>query len=385
MPYIHRDIEPCIKTDLTKKMVFVSGPRQCGKTTLAKKILGDADATGVRAYMNWDFGADREQILREQFPAGSGLLVLDEIHKYSRWRQVVKGLFDKRRHELKILVTGSGKLEYYRHGGDSLQGRYYSYRLYPFTLREISTGKREDLLSLLNFGGFPEPFLQSSERETRRWSRDYRSRVIHEDLRSLENVKDISLLELLVIRLPELVGSPLSLNSIRQDLQVSHQTVSRWLMMLERLYMIFRISPFGAPRIRAVKKETKHYHFDWTVLDDESIRFENLVACHLLKWVHFQQDYRGLEFDLRYFRDIDRREVDFVITKKQKPVQFIECKLKGKEINPALKYLKMRFPAAEALQISLYREDDFVNKDGIRVCSAYDFLASLQEPESDVV
>lgn len=113
MSYIHRDIEPCIKTDLNKKMVFVSGPRQCGKTTLAKKILGDADATGVRAYMNWDFGADREQILREQFPAGSGLLVLDEIHKYSRWRQVVKGLFDKRRHELKILVTGSGKRQRY--------------------------------------------------------------------------------------------------------------------------------------------------------------------------------------------------------------------------------------------------------------------------------
>jgi len=178
MPYIHRDIEPCINKDLNQKMFFVSGPRQCGKTTVAKKILENAKSTAVQAYMNWDFGADRESILKEQFPAGSGLLVLDEIHKYSRWRQVVKGLFDKRNHELKILVTGSGKLDYYRHGGDSLQGRYYFYRLHPFSLNEISTGKKENLLSLFHFGGFPEPFLQASEKETRRWSRDYRSRVI---------------------------------------------------------------------------------------------------------------------------------------------------------------------------------------------------------------
>ena len=378
MPYIHRDIEPCINKDLNQKMVFVSGPRQCGKTTLAKKILESTESTEVRAYMNWDFGGDRENILKEQFPAGSGLLVLDEIHKYSRWRQVVKGLFDKRNHELKILITGSGKLDYYRHGGDSLQGRYFFYRLHPFSLTEISTGNKDDLLALFHFGGFPEPFLQASEKETRRWSRDYRSRVINDDLGSLENVKDISLLELLAIRLPELVGSPLSINAIRQDLQVTHQSVTRWLLMLERLYMIFRIYPYGAPNIRAVKKEAKHYHLDWTVLDDEGIRFENLVACHLLKWVHFQQDYEGLDIDLRYFRDIDRREVDFVITKNNKPIQFIECKLKGKEINPALKYLKKRFPEADAFQISLNRDDNFMNKDGIHVCPAYDFLINFK-------
>jgi hypothetical protein len=374
MPYIHRDIEPSLIKDLSKKMVFISGPRQCGKTTLANKIIENFKSSEIRAYMNWDFGADREHILKEQFPAGSGILVLDEIHRYSRWRQVVKGLFDKRKHELKILVTGSGQLDYYRHGGDSLQGRYYSYRLHPFALNEISTGDKEDLLSLFRYGGFPEPFLSASEKETRRWSRDYRSRVINEDLSSLETVKDISLLELLALRLPELVGSPLSINAIRNDLQVTHQSVSRWLLMLERVYMIFRIYPFGAPAIRAVKKEAKHYHFDWTILDDEAVRFENLVACHLLKWVHFQQDSEGLDIDLRYFRDIDRREVDFVITKNNEPTHFIECKLRGKEINPALKYLKTRFPEATAFQISLYREDSFVNKDGIHVCPAYDFL-----------
>ncbi len=378
MTYVFRDIEPHINKDVSQKMVFISGPRQCGKTTLAKKIIENFESSEIQAYMNWDFGEDRENILKEQFPAGSGILVLDEIHKYSRWRQVVKGLFDKRNHELKILVTGSGKLDYYRHGGDSLQGRYYSYRLHPFSLNEVSTGEKDDLLSLFHYGGFPEPFLLASEKETRRWSRDYRSRVINEDLSSLENVKDISLLELLALRLPELVGSPLSINAIRHDLQVTHQSVSRWLLMLERVFMIFRVYPFGAPNIRAVKKEAKHYHYDWTVLEDKAVRFENLVACHLLKWTHFQQDYEGIDIDLRYFRDIDRREVDFVITKNKKPTHLIECKLKGKEVSPALKYLKIRFPEAEAFQISLYREDNFVNKDGIHVCPAYDFLLNLK-------
>lgn len=378
MSYIERDTEKHIKKDLEHKMVFVSGPRQCGKTTLAKNILEQADSEKNKSYLNWDFGADREYILKEQFPAGAGLLVLDEIHKYSRWRQVVKGLYDKRNHELDILVTGSGMLDYYRHGGDSLQGRYHSYRLHPFTLNEVGKGDKDDLLALFHFGGFPEPFQLASERETKRWSRDYRSRIINEELRSLENVKDISLLELLAIRLPDLVGSPLSINAIRQDLQVNHQTVSRWLLMLERLYMIFRIYPFGAPNIRAVKKEAKHFHFDWTVLEDEGNRFENLVACHILKWTHLQQDINGQDIQLCYFRDIDRREIDFVITKDSQPIQFIECKLKGKEINPALKYMKKRFPAAEAIQLSLHREDNFMTKDGIHVRPANEFLMTLQ-------
>ena len=134
MRYIKRYIESYLEKDLKKKMVFISDPRQCGKTTLAISILQNAEPRQVNTYLNWDSGIDRENIMKEQFPAGSGLLVLDEIHKYSRWRQVVKGLYDKRNHELNILVTGSGRLEHYKHGGDSLQGRYFSYRLHPFSI-----------------------------------------------------------------------------------------------------------------------------------------------------------------------------------------------------------------------------------------------------------
>jgi len=378
MNYINRYLEAYIKKDLTKKMVFISGPRQCGKTTLAKKMLRDQYSDFPQSrYMNWDSVEDRENIIRERFPAGGGLIVLDEIHKYSRWRQVVKGLFDKRSDELQILVTGSGKLGFYRHGGDSLQGRYHSYRLHPFSIGKVRDQNNISLLDLFNFGGFPEPMISASARETRRWSREYRSRVLNDDLNSLENVKDVALLENLALRLPDLVGSPLSINALRQDLQVSHQSVSRWLDMFENLFMIFRIYPFGAPKIRAVKKEAKHYHLDWTVVDEESFRYENLVACHLQKWCHFRQDYEGLDTELRYFRDIDRREVDFVIIEKKKPIYFIECKLKNRDTNPALRYLKKRFPDTDTKQISLYGEEDYVNKEGIHIYPASKFLLNL--------
>ncbi len=225
--------------------------------------------------------------------------------------------------------------------------------------------------------GFPEPFILASEKESRRWSREYRTRVIQEDLQDLERVNDISIIERMALRLPDLVGSPLSINSLREDLQVSHQSVARWLSILENLYMIFRVYPFGAPHIRAVKKEAKHYHLDWTLVKDIGNRFENCVACHLLKWCFFLQDAEGRDIALRYFRDIDRREVDFVITEDGKPIHFIECKKSGKEVDPSLKYLKQRFTHVQATQISLEKECDFVTKENIRICSAYKFLKEI--------
>ena len=376
--YIPRYLERGIKEDLEKKMVFVAGPRQCGKTTLAKKLL--EEEMGDRAesfYLIWDAAEDRENIIRERFPAGTGLLVLDEIHKYSRWRQVVKGLFDKRKHELKILVTGSGRLDYYRYGGDSLQGRYHFYRLYPFSFKEIKDISAQPVEDLLNFSGFPEPFLAQNERDCRRWSRDYRTRLIYEDLNTLENVRDIALLEQLALRLPDLVGSPLSVNALREDLQVSHKTVTRWLDMFENIFLSFRIYPFGPPKIRAIKKEPKLYLYDWTQIADLGARFENMIAFHLLKWVHFQQDYYGLDMELRYFRDVSRNEVDFVILKNKNVEQLIECKLRTREVNPALRLLKKRFPKAEAIQVSLFGEEEYVDKNGILVTTAERFLENL--------
>ncbi len=180
-----------------------------------------------------------------------------------------------------------------------------------------------------------------------------------------------------MLRLPELVGSPLSLNALREDLQISHKTVASWIQVLERLYVVFRLSPFGAPRLRAVKKEQKHYHMDWSIVPEHGPRFENLVACHLLKWIHFQQDAYGRDLDLRYFRDVDLREVDFVVTENRRPVWFVECKWKDEAVHPGLRYLRLRFPQAESYQISATGKKDFLTPEGIRVCPALGFLQKL--------
>lgn len=375
--YLPRYIESSVKRDLQRKMVFVGGPRQAGKTTLAKHLCQQVGSDLQSRYLSWDAAEDREKILRENFPAGPGFLILDEVHKYSRWRQVVKGLFDKRGDELQILVTGSARLDHYRRGGDSLQGRYHFYRLMPLSCAEVGNASTSSVHDLLTYGGFPEPFLLQTEKDTRRWSREYRSRVIRGDLSDLENVQDLGIIENLALRLPDLVGSPLSLNALREDLQVSHQSVSRWVTMLENLYMIFRIYPFGAPKIRAVKKEAKHYHMDWTAISDVGSRFENLVACHLLKWCFYLQDTEGIDIELRYFRDIDKREVDFVLVENGKPIQCVECKISEKEPTLSLRYLKARFPEMLATQLVLEKNMDIVTKEGIRICSANRFLKDL--------
>ena len=366
-----RYLEAQVIRDLERKMVFVAGPRQVGKTTLARR-LPDA-ASG---YLSWDVPADRERILRRELPTAD-LWVFDEIHKYRRWRDFLKGLSDAGGEQRRILVTGSGRLELFGFGGDSLQGRYHLLRLHPFSVAEIGIEDAEGLAALSRLGGFPEPFLRGNETEARRWSREYRAGLVEEEVASLARIQDLGRLEEMMLRLPDLVGAPLSVNALREDLQVAHKTSAAWLDALERLFAIFRVAPFGAPRIRAVKQERKHYHFDWSVVRDEGARFENLVACHLLKWVHFEQDARGRELELRFFRDVDRREVDFVVTEDRQPILFVECKVTDRDIARGLRYLKTRFPAADAVQIALSGRRDYRTPEGIRAMPAVEFLRTL--------
>jgi len=210
-----------------------------------------------------------------------------------------------------------------------------------------------DFEQLLALGGFPEPFLSGSQRKARRWSQEYRSILVREEVTGLEQVQDLGSLELLMLRLPELVGSPLSINSLREDLQVSHKIVARWLMVFERLMAIFRLALFGAPILRAVKKEQKQYHFDWSLVPDPGHLFQNMVASHLLKWVHYETDTAGRNLELRYFRDIDGRETDFVILEDQSPRVFIECTWNDADISKGLKYLNARFRRCAASAAAL--------------------------------
>jgi uncharacterized protein len=366
-----RYIHDCVSKDLDKKMVFVAGPRQVGKTTFARKLLSDD-----KGYLNWDIPPHRDAILRREYPPVP-LIVFDEIHKYRNWRNYLKGFYDQFGKTKKILVTGSARLDYYRYGGDSLQGRYHFHRLFPFTVKELNIASPADFSDLVRYGGFPEPFLSGSETESRRWSREYRHLLINEEIISLENVTDTGAMQLLATRLPDLVGSPLSINSLREDLQVAHKTVSRWIDIFERMYMIFRLAPFRSPSIRAVKKEQKHYFFDWNTIEDPGSRFENVAALHLYKWVCFKQDTEGLDYGLTYFRDSDGREVDFVVTDRNKPLMLVEAKSSDREISKSLKYLKRKFFEAAAYQISAGGTKDFISKDGIRVMPAVVFLQTL--------
>ncbi|MBI4243125.1 MAG: ATP-binding protein [Planctomycetes bacterium] len=371
MPKLLRYLAGQITDDLTKKMVFVGGPRQVGKTTLAFQILKDK-----KGYLNWDIPEHRERILKREFP-DTDIWVFDELHKYRSWRNYLKGIYDKPERKHKILVTGSARLDYYRFGGDSLQGRYHYLRLHPFSAAELKIQTQKDFDALLTLGGFPEPFLSQSEQEATRWSREYRTRLIREDLASLERIQDLGNLELLMLRLPELVGSPLSINAIRENLQISHKTILKWIMALERLYAIFRIAPFGPPRVRAIKKAQKHYHLDWSLVQEKPLRFENLVACHIMKWIHHEQDAKGRNLEIRYFRDVEGMEADFVILESGRPSVIIECKWDDQQPGKGLRFMKQRFPRAHAWQISATGKKDYVTTDNIRVCHALTFLKQL--------
>ena len=272
-------------------------------------------------------------------------------------------------------------MDLYRRGGDSLQGRYHYHRLHPFSLTEISSAPtRNDIEQLLKFGGFPEPFLKGEERFWRRWQRERLSRVIYEDIRDLENVRQISLIELLLDELPNRVGAPLSIKNLKEVLQVAHDTVERWITILEKMYVCFRISPFGAPRIRAVKKEQKLYLFDWSQVSTTGERFENFVACQLLKYCNHLEDTEGHRMELRFLRDTDRREIDFVVLQDEIPLFAVECKTGERQINRAAFYFRERTGIPRFYQVHLGDKDFGSSSDTVRLIPFHRFCVELDLP-----
>src|SRR3989338_8268918 len=294
-----RYIHPFVLDWLQKRMVFIGGPRQVGKTHLSR-TLNKKD----EAYLNWDFPADRELIKKNILPLNQKLIILDEIHKFPRWRNLLKGIFDKNKGLIKFIVTGSARLDLFRKGGDSLFGRYHYFRLHPFSFKEAQKFKiKNPLESLLTFGGFPEPLFNQDENFSKIWRRERKAKVIHQDLRDLTNLKDYTEIELLADALPARVGSLLSYKSLAEYLEKSPHTIDHWIEILESLYYCYTILPFGSDKIKAVKKAKKLYLWDWSELENEGIRFENLVASHLLKYCHFIEDTQGDRMELRFFRD----------------------------------------------------------------------------------
>jgi hypothetical protein len=361
------------------KMIFIGGPRQVGKTTLALWLLGSQATEKHPAYLNWDDPRAAARLRRAELPPGEPLLVCDEVHKYARWRNLLKGIYDTEKSVRHIVVTGSARLDYYRKGGDSLANRYRYFRLHPFSLRELSPKPTASHLDdLLRFGGFPEPLFRRDVDEHRIWQRDRLARVVREDLRDLEHVREVSLVEHLVDLLPDRVGSPLSVANLRQDLEVDHKTAERWLTILEHMYICFRLAPFGPPRVRAVKKEKKLYLWDWSAVADAGARFENLVACQLLKYCHFLEDTKGVRMELRFLRDTDRREVDFVVMRDGRPEFAVECKSGERAIGPSLGYFAERAPIPRFFQV--HRGDRHYQRGKITVLPFTRFCIDLDMP-----
>lgn len=346
---ITRYIKKQIEADLKEKMVFLGGPRQVGKTTLAREFIKKPEQ-----YYSWDILEQRELIKKHQFDLNLKLIVFDEIHKYTRWRMLVKGIYDQYLNKLAVLVTGSARLDHFRRGGDSLVGRYHYLRLHPLSLAEVDNKfQRKTTELLLKHSGFPEPFFKKSDTFYRRWKRERLSRVVYQDLRDLDTVKDLSKIELLVDALPARVGSVLSIKSLQEDLDVSPNTVSRWIEVLESIYYCYRILPYGYPKLRAVKKSNKLYLWDWAEVESPGARFENMVASQLLKYCHYREDSEGYRMEIRFIRDVDLREIDFVVLQDNRPLFAVECKTGDRDISPHFKYFSERTPIPVFYQVHL--------------------------------
>jgi len=389
---MRRYLEKAIKSDLGSKLILISGPRQAGKTTMARQIAQDM-AGNKAVYLNWDYPEHRKAIRSLDWPRSAPVIVLDEIHKYPDWKSLLKGFYDVEGPRQAVIVTGSARLNVYRRGGDSLLGRAYHYRLHPFTtgeiLREGNPPRPEELGGPGNWGygsaimaeeivhkllaqtGFPEPYTKAEDKFLRRWRLSRRERILYEDLRDLTLVRNVTKMEYLLGFLAERVGAPLSINALREDLQVDHKTIESWLDILERLYLVFQVKPYARKLQRALRKAKKVYFWDWSEIPDQGPRFENLVAAHLLKLCHYLEDVEGLRVDLRYVRDTSKREVDFLLLKDQQPWVLIEAKTHQTRASSSLSYFAKRLQVDHAFQVTLKRYR------GEKVVPSYDFLSKL--------
>jgi hypothetical protein len=350
-----------IKKDLEKKMVFIGGPRQVGKTTLATSFLKKF-YDGHPAYLNWDNEISRKLIQKGEWPKDEALIIFDEIHKRKGWQGFVKGIWDTWKNTQRFIITGSARLDIFRKGGDSMMGRYHYYRIHPYTLPEIGLSA-ENLKVLYQFGGFPEPLLMQDETELRRWHLQRLSKLVRIDLRDLENVSDLDKVELLAEALVGKVGNHFSYKSLGEDLEVSDKTVKRWVQILDSLYYCYLIPPLGSTKIKAIKKAQKLYLWDWSQVEDPGFRFENMVASHLLKLCDYWQDVLGYRSELRYIRDEKGKEVDFVVLRNRKPLFAVECKLSDTDIAPSLLEFKSKLDIPKWYQVHMGSKTRIISPD----------------------
>lgn len=356
--------EVCFHKEFGRQMRFIAGPRQCGKTTLAKSFLEASNSSTL--YFNWDERSTRvdfltnphffyETIKKQEIK--NPWICFDEIHKVKNWKNFLKAHFDHYEKQLNTIVTGSARLNLFRRSGDSLAGRYFLFHLYPFSLSELNQrevlkeakldaisfiesrldsnpkNSKQNLKDLLKYSGFPEPLLKASDRFYKIWHKNYVEKLIYEDIRNISQIKDLDSVSLLVKLLADTVGSPLSINSLKEDLSLNHETVKTYVKYLNLLYLTFQIKPYSKRQRYSVKKEQKLYFHDWTRINSPSFKFENFIACELLSLVSLWTDAGLVDAELYYLRQKNKSETDFLILKEDKPWLMIETKLSNTDID----------------------------------------------------
>ena len=355
-------------------MVFVVGPRQVGKTWLAKKIGEDYSQT---VYLNYDRAEDRQIIREESWPEKTELLILDELHKMKGWKNYLKGVYDTKEQHQKILVTGSARLNTFRQSGDSLAGRFFIHRLLPFSLAELKDVAPDyDLDRLISRGGFPEPLLAESETEAERWRKQYFDGLVRTDILDFEAVHNLRAVQLVLDLLRRKVGSPVSYSSLATDAQISPATAKKYVEIFEALFIVFRVPPHSRNIARSILKEPKIYFFDnGLVIGDEGARFENAAAVSLLKHAWGKTDYTGKDHELKYLRTKDGHEVDFVLLADGKIDRIIEAKLSDRGLSRDLSYFSGKYGLRGTQAVkNLKREKKYGQAD---IVKAENFLKNL--------
>jgi hypothetical protein len=371
---MEREQKQAILRDLKKKMVLLAGPRQAGKTTLAKSIAKEFSSS---TYLNYDRSADRDMILEEAWVPTTELLIFDEIHKMDNWKNYLKGVFDTKLEHQKILVTGSARLEVFNQVGDSLAGRYFLHRLMPLSPAECeNVGFKTDLDRFLERGGFPEPFLADSVVDANRWRLQYVDSLLREDVLNFEEIHNLKAIRLVFELLRERVSSPISYTSIAEDVGVSPSTVKKYIQILEALFIVFRVTPYSNNIARSLLKEPKIYFFDTgLVKGSEGAKFENLVAGSLLKHVYGKIDNLAENYALYYLQTKERHEVDFVLVKDDLIESMIEAKLSDSALSPGINYFYKKYQHPGCQIVKNLRHEKMVGE--IPILSADKFLQSL--------
>jgi predicted AAA+ superfamily ATPase len=363
-----------ILKDLPRKMVFIVGPRQAGKTYLAKQIAKEFNSS---VYLNFDQTEDRKIIEEQKWLEDTDLLIFDELHKMPEWKNYLKGLYDTKPKKLKILVTGSARLDIVKHLGDSLAGRYFLHRLLPFSFAELHQCRHPtDIDSLMKRSGFPEPFLAESDTEANRWRLQYINSLLTTDVFDIEKIQNIRTLQTVFEILRTKVGSPLSYQSIAEDVSISPNTVKKYIQTLEALYIIFLVRPYSKNIARSLLKEPKIYFFDTGLIKgDDGIKFENLMALSLLKHCYAKSDYEGEVYQLHYLRTKEQKEVDFALVHDMKIEQIIEAKLQDKILSKPLSYFHEEYNLSAVQVVKELRQE---RKEGkILIRKAELFLKNL--------